>query len=451
MYINRNKKLTNFTKYYFLVFSVISLGLIGCGSAPTYQSTSESIGTVPVGPSLSSNFGLSEDNPESQVPPAIGSLQLEVAVPPFDPNLNSDKAEKQYQPGVDGPADRSPGDPEFQNQNDGQNIWPELRRAESTRFALQMKSSLEETKAFSSVRIVPSLKYTADLYVNGKIIQSNGEDVEIEITCYDISGRKWFTKSFSHRVDERFHKTYRNKGKDSYQPVFEQAAKYIIKRLKKQDENYLATLPPLKEIRFASSMSEESFRKFLASDGKQIKLTALPAFDDPMFQRVRVIRVRDQLFVDRMQAHYMQFDSKLEPSYLVWQERTLPEAKAAREARSSSSVKTVLGALAIGLAIAGAASDDYDTSSATRAATAAALVGGALAIQSGLQDSAESRVHLAALNELGESLDLELGPQVVEFENKTEQLTGSASEQYEQWIAFLKKIYALEATPETQL
>ena len=451
MYIYRNKKHTKFTKYYFLVVAVVSLGLIGCGYAPTSQSTSGNIGNVPVGPSLSSNYGQSEESSENQVPAAIGSLQLEVAVPLFDPNLNSDQAENQFEPGVDSIADRFPGDPEYQNQNSDQNIWPELRRAESTRFALQMKSSLENTRAFSSVRVVPSLQYTADLYVNGKIIQSNGEDVKIEVTCYDISGRKWFTKSFSHRVDEKFHKTYRNKGKDSYEPVFEQAAKYIVKQLKKKDTDYLATLPPLKEVRFASSMSEESFRKFLASDGKRVTLTALPAFDDPMLQRIRVIRVRDQLFVDRMQSHYMQFNSKLEPSYLVWQERTLPEAKAAREAKSAGSVKTFLGVLAIGAAIAGAASDDYDTSGATRAATAAALVGGALAIQSGLQDNAESRVHLDALNELGESLDLELGPQVVEFENQTEELTGNASEQYEQWIAFLKKIYALEATPETQL
>ncbi len=446
MYLSRNGKNMKLTSI--LVFSAITLGLVGCGSAPTNQSAGGSIENIPVGPSLSSNFG-QQNQASKEVVPAFSSLQLEVAIPVFDPNLSPKKDAKQ---GVK----VEPGDPGYgshQAQNDTANlgIWPELRRAESTRFALNMKTALEDTKAFGAVRVVPSPVVTADFYVQGKIINSNGEDVEIEITAYDISGRKWFTKSFSHRVDEKFYNTYRNKGKDSYEPVFKKAAEYVVEQLKKQDENYLRGLPPLKQIRFASSLSEETFAKYMTSDGKRIKLVALPAESDPMLQRVNVIRVRDQLFIDRMQSHYMEFNSKLNESYLVWQERTLPEAKAARKAKSAGSMKTFLGALAIGLAVAGASRDDYSYDSGTRAATAAALVGGVLAIRSGLQDNAESRVHLDALNELGESLDLELGPQVVEFENETAQLVGNASEQYGQWIEFLRKIYELEATPETQL
>jgi len=40
---------------------------------------------------------------------------------------------------------------------------------------------------------------------------------------------------------------------------------------------------------------------------------------------------------------------------------------------------------------------------------------------------------------------------VVEFEGKTEKLTGDAAEQFAQWRAFLQRIYEQEATPETQL
>ena len=46
---------------------------------------------------------------------------------------------------------------------------------------------------------------------------------------------------------------------------------------------------------------------------------------------------------------------------------------------------------------------------------------------------------------------MEMGPRVVEFENETIELTGDAKEQFIQWRAFLKKMYAVEATPEKQL
>ena len=72
-------------------------------------------------------------------------------------------------------------------------------------------------------------------------------------------------------------------------------------------------------------------------------------------------------------------------------------------------------------------------------------------IGKGFQTSKEAKVHRDALNELGESIDVELAPQVVEFDEQTEKLTGDAKEQFGQWRAFLKKIYEQERTPEVDL
>jgi len=67
------------------------------------------------------------------------------------------------------------------------------------------------------------------------------------------------------------------------------------------------------------------------------------------------------------------------------------------------------------------------------------------------QTSKEAKVHRDALNELGESIDVELAPQVVAFEQDTQKLTGTAKEQFGQWRAFLKKMYEQERTPEVEL
>jgi len=72
-------------------------------------------------------------------------------------------------------------------------------------------------------------------------------------------------------------------------------------------------------------------------------------------------------------------------------------------------------------------------------------------IEKSFQTSEEAKVHREALNELGQSLNVELEPKVVEFDQKTVELTGTAKEQFAQWRTFLQQVYAAEATPDTQL
>ena len=80
-----------------------------------------------------------------------------------------------------------------------------------------------------------------------------------------------------------------------------------------------------------------------------------------------------------------------------------------------------------------------------------AIIGGAIVLGQSFQTRAEMKVHREALAELGQSIDIEIAPQVVEYENQTAELVGDAAQQYKQWIAFLKKIYDLEVTPAKQL
>ena len=280
--------------------------LVGAAVLSGCATTSGGTTSTPdAGPVLSSDYG------NTGTVSVNGNLpKIDVAVPVFDPNL--------------------PKDPDTWEK---QGIFTELRRAESNRFALKMKSALEDTHAFGAVRVVPNSTATGDLYVVGKIIQSNGEYVKINITVVDISGKQWFTKDFTHRATEGFHKNIRNKGKDAYDPVFEKAAAYIVKKLNKRKSEELKRLQLISEIRFGSSLSEETFSRYLKAEGGRVDLAAIPADNDPALQRIKPIRVRDQLFIDRMQTHYTDFDQKMDDSYLVWQQQSLVEVKAARKAK----------------------------------------------------------------------------------------------------------------------
>ncbi len=379
-----------------------------------------------VGPQSSTQYGDTGDA-------VLGDdvVRIDAIVPVFDPNI-----------------------PEDSDTWEKKGVYPELRRAEANRFALKMKAALEDTNAFGTVRVVPDATATGDLYVIGKILESNGEDVRINISVTDISGRQWLSKDFKHRVKEAFHDDIRNKGKDSYEPLFAEAAAHIVKQLKRRKSDDLERLRQITELRFGSSLSEENFGRYLKVQNGRVELAAAPADDDPMLQRIQPIRVRDQLFMDDMQTYYGDFDRKMNDSYLVWQQQSMVEVKAARQAKRKAVAQSILGGL---LLVAGAAaalegSDDPNTfdTSAVVGGTAAAVIGGAV-LNMGIQNWGEMKVHRDALAELGRSLDIEIAPQIVEYENQTAELKGNAAEQHAQWIEFLQRIYALEATPDKQL
>tara|TARA_R110002110_G_scaffold376568_2_gene586728 strand:- start:238595 stop:239860 length:1266 start_codon:yes stop_codon:yes gene_type:complete len=405
----------------FTLTACVTNGNVGSGAAGTVASGPN------VGPQLSSLF-----DPEGPAVVDPAKPRLDVIVPVFDPGL-SDAGRKYEEEG----------------------IWPELRRAEANRFALKLKEALEKTGAFGAVRVTPDRNATGDLYVLGTIVESNGADVEIQIEVVDISGRSWFVRSFDHEVASGFHKNTRNAGLDPYDPVFEEAANRVAHELDDFSIAELDNLGRLTELRFGSNFAEAAFAEHLVAKRGTVALRSFPSDADPMLERTRAVRVRDQLFVDGLQAHYRAFNAEMEESYLIWQEQSLFEIEARREANEKAVGEAALGVLAIGLGVLAviAGSNSDSTAGRTAGVTGGVVAGtlGATLLSSSFQTSKEAKIHREALAELGESIDIDLGPRVVAFNEKTIELTGTAKEQFAQWRAFLQRVFEEERTPNVQL
>lgn len=180
----------------FISFFILlpSLLLAGCKTMPINNDTSQEPrvgpGSAPV---------LAQEQQARQYP-YPSSVHLDVVVPVFDPGI-----------------------PEDYDEVEDRRIWPQLRRAEATRFAVKTRDALAETGVFASVNVVPSTEATAELYVLGKIEESNSEDVSISVQLVDIAGRTWGEKTFDHRVSPGFLRDEKNEGKDTYAPVFKQS------------------------------------------------------------------------------------------------------------------------------------------------------------------------------------------------------------------------------------
>lgn len=396
-----------------------ALLLSGCANNNRRPSTA-------VGPSLSSSYSKPEKIDSVEALP-----KLDVIIPVFDPGL-----------------------PEGEDYED-ENIWPELRRAEANRFAYKLKGKLETTEQFGSIRVTPDKTATGDLYILGRIIESNGEEVEIAVEVIDISGRTWLDESFEHEVSDGFHKSLRNKGKDSYDPLFEEAATEIAEALNDQNPERLEDLRYLSDLRFGANFSDSTFMQYIEVDGDQFNLVSKPSDHDPMWQRVKAIRVRDQLFIDGLQNNYAAFSTKMNDSYLMWQEQSLLEIKAERAADWKTFGQAVGGVALIALGVlAGVAGGRSNSVFAQSAGTTGLIVGGiggAYLISQSFSTSAEAKVHRDSLNELGKSVDMELAPRVIAFEKESVELTGNAKEQFMQWRTFLQKIYSVEKTPDVQI
>ena len=410
------------------VFAICSIFILsGCVTNDESYGSNNFSNSI-IGPKLSSFF---DPKRVARVDP--NKTKLEVIVPVFDPGL-SKKAQDYEEEGV----------------------WPELRRGRGKWFAYKLKKALEDTEAFGAVRVTPDDSATGDLYVLGRIIESNGENVEIKINVVDISGKQWFTRSFEHKVEPQYYKNIRNKGKDPYDPVFAEASNRVALELEKYKTKQLITLTQIADIRFGASFSSAAFSEHYTQENGSVKLISFPSEDDPMLRRTRSIRVRDQLFVDGLQDEYRSFSDNMESSYLIWQEQSLLEIRAKKDAQLKAAGEAVMGIAALALAVAAVAAGsdaNVDASTSTAAMTGGVVAGaaGISMLQKSFQTSEEVKVHRDTLNEVGESINVDLAPRVIDFEEKTLELTGDVKQQFSQWREFLKRIYAQEMTPEKQL
>jgi len=365
------------------------------------------------------------ENKNSGIPKEITTSQLSILVPIFEPNIpkNSDDYKRK-------------------------GIWPELRRAEANRFAVKLRDALTDTTAFGAVRVSPDDTATAHLYVHGKILQSNGEDIHFSVSVMDIAGKRLLKKTYKHRVSEYAFNDPRKKGVDVYEPIFTKVAIDVVKLTKKLKTKYITQLNGIEEMRFAESFSPDYFSGYISSRYKATKLIGFPADNDPMLQRVRSLRVRDQMFIDNIQVDYDDFSQTMNADYSTWQKQAFYESKAAREAKSAANAQMFVGILAVA-AGASAASNSNSRGGYDRGLALATV--GVASIASGVQKSKDSKAHMESLSEIGRSLNIQLAPKVIEMEDRTIELTGTASEQYTSWRRYLREIYLSEQTPETVL
>ncbi|MCB1853434.1 MAG: hypothetical protein KDI05_01060 [Halieaceae bacterium] len=332
--------------------------------------------------------------------------------------------------------------PGIDDYEEGEQMYPEVRKAEARYMPFLLSEAMQESGAWGAVRVVPNQEQINDLMVSGKILHSDGEELELHIRAVDSQGQVWLDKDYTGVASRYAYTITKRNDLDPFQAVYNTIANDL---LQKQETITPATREQIRlvtELRFARSFSPEAFAGYLGqNDDGEYQILRLPARGDPMLARVASIRERDQMFVDTLQEYYRSFGDQMQAPYEEWRKETYEEAVALQELQAESTRQLIAGGLAV---IAGIAAATAGDSSTTRTAGQVAVIGGGFLLKSGLEKRNEAQIHVQALEELGMSLEAEITPSVIELEDRSVTLSGNVEDQYAQWRELLADIYAAE-------
>jgi hypothetical protein len=322
-------------------------------------------------------------------------------------------------------------------------IYPDLRKAEARYMPTLLRSTLEETAQWGAVRVIPNSADFVDVIVTGKVVDSNGGFMAVDISATDAAGRVWIKdKRYSSLVDLGAYKTTAAlKARDPFQNVYSEIANDLVLARDKLSALDRENIRKVASLRFAEDLAPDAMHGMTAVDKNGItQVVRLPADSDPTLSRIERIRERDTAVVDTVNDYYASFAESMDDSYDSWRQTSFTELEKEMRARSSARTRTVLGAAVF----APNSCSSYDSCRINDAMRTAGTMGGIAAVMSGIKKYADARSHADALKELTQSFQAEVAPQVVEVEGHTLRLTGTAEDQYREWRKLLKQLYLEE-------
>ena len=333
---------------------------------------------------------------------------------------------------------------EYKKEDKG--VFPAVRRAESTYIPVRLMETLQATGYWGLVRVVPANYVGGEIRISGVVKYSSGFRQTLQIHAVDATGKTFLKKNYKARADIRGYRQGDLESvmvDDPFHYLYNRIANDLLDRRNMLRQEDFKNIRQVNDLKFAASLAPDVFGDYLKvrkrKKGNRYKILKLPTADDPMLDRVAMIRDRDDLLTDTLTAYYNDFALRMAEPYNGWRKSSYEEEEAMRKIRREARAKQIAGALLV----IGAIMADGD-SNGSRAAQQVGVIAGSQILQQGIQQSAESKMHSEALKELAASLDGEIRPILVEMQGRTIKLRGAAEAQYESWRQMLQEIFNTE-------
>ena len=318
----------------------------------------------------------------------------------------------------------------------------QIRVAEARFAAFLMTETLQRSGNWGVVRVLPNNASPMDLVLTGTILQSNGEAMRVRVNVKDSTGKEWYTREYNEVISQFSYDQTQRQMNDPFQAIYNNIANDLLNYRKENiSDSQITEIRTISELLFAQRFAPQVFDDYIGQnrDGSY-RLERLPAENDPILAQVNDIRERDFMFIDTVQDYYATYNRQMKLPYDSWREQSYFETITLRELKVSSQRRFIAGTAAVLGGIAAATSGNY----AAQAGGFAGVGAGAYLIKSGFDKRAEAQIHVAALEELGLSLENEVAPKVIDLEDRTITLTGNVEEQYTQWKEILADMYSAD-------
>ena len=325
--------------------------------------------------------------------------------------------------------------------------FSDVRMAETYFTSYQLAQALQNSGNWGVVRVVPGRMESSDLAITGTILQSDGETMRLQVHVVDSTGNTWIDKEYEEVVSKYSYDPRMRRSEDAFQGLFNRIANDLLAYKQRNiSGEEVRDIRTVSKIQFARDFAPQIFDDYVEQNRNGIlEVKRLPATNDPILNRIENIRERDYQYVDALQDYYSNFVRQMEAPYTEFRRMSYDEVMKMDRLAADARRNMIVGVAAI---IGGIAATQSNNATAYYSSPVILASGGWL-IKDAFDKGDERQLHVEALAELGNSLEVELAPRTIELEERTITLSGSVEAQYDQWREILADIYANEVGEAT--
>lgn len=305
-------------------------------------------------------------------------------------------------------------------------VFDEIIQKETQFLPHLLKNTLVDSNQWGAVRVIPESDPSLDLIVQGEIMQSDGQTLELRITAVDSSGREWLDRVYADQsVQEEYPESTRftldntfdaANFVDPFQDIYDRIANDLLAVRASLSEQELAELNLITDMLYARDLSPESFDDALRrNDDGRLVLQGIPARDDPMMARVADMKYRHHLFIDTVDEYYQTLYDDIQPAYVLWRRYSIDQLAEVETSRQEAN------------------QSDYGNSS------------GFLSLSQRYDRFKWSKIFEREFSDLAAGFNNELAPAFLELNSQVHGLTGTMEQQYREWRGILRRLFELES------
>jgi hypothetical protein len=307
-----------------------------------------------------------------------------------------------------------PGIPDDVATHSERGIFPSIRQAEARFLPVNLRRTLQDSGEWGSVRVMPESGVLAGLLVQGRILESTGRELQLDIVATDATGRIWLQREYRSQAQADDYPV--PPGSDAFAPVYRELAADLLKAREQLAENTLRTIRRVALLRYAAQLAPDAFSSYFHQDeAGRYQLLRLPADGDPMLERVLRIRNQEFLFIDSVDEQYERLHHQMASTYALWLQYDFEQSLYRQ---------------------------DYAARAANR--DKQGRRGSFTAMQQSYYAYRNYRIQEQDVTELAAGFQNETAPTLIETRGRVFRLNGTLDSQYAQWRGILRKIFALE-------